>query len=91
MVRVHHDVAALALLAHVGPRVSTAPSVAAGGTLEITPHSTLALIGGFLQKLDMSAIMWLYSHKNTLDRITDYDYGHIHEVPGGMFVLYQQT
>ena len=45
---VHHDLAFLALLSHVGPRIPTFPCAVAFGTAKLTPHPPLALVGGFL-------------------------------------------
>ena len=48
VVRVDHDLTGIALLAHVGPRVATAPSVVALRAAKVSKHTALALIGSFL-------------------------------------------
>ena len=48
VVGVHHDLTGIALLAHVGPRVATSPSVVACGATELSEYPALALIGSFL-------------------------------------------
>ena len=53
MVGVHHDVTELAHLPHVGPGVAAAPGAATTGTLEVTKHPTLALVGCFLRKSEL--------------------------------------
>lgn len=48
VMRVHHDVTSQALLATVGPRVSTVPCPVANVTAKLTPDPTLSLIRCFL-------------------------------------------
>jgi hypothetical protein len=47
-VRVDHDLAGHTLLAHVGPRVTTAPRAVALWTTELSKHPSRPLVRGFL-------------------------------------------
>jgi len=51
VVWVHHDVTILTLLAHVSPRVATAPVLIASGTTKLTPHPLPALVRSFLYRI----------------------------------------